>query len=330
VRVTPGLNSLWAVTICPKDSVQSYPSVVFNGENYVIVWSDKNFGNSHCYVAAARVSTSGSVLDPGACISDATGDDERPAHIAFDGNRCLVVWKKAGAVLGRFLNAQCQTEGNIFQIANNVAGGHCIAFDSTNYLIVWLTSESPNFLLNAQFVSTSGNLIGSEFTIVVDTIAFTDPEIIFSGTDYCVVWAQPFASDPVIRGQFVATDGSLIGSSFTISDTGTNYRRDDPAIAASDSNYLVVWDEYRSPITSDLYGNVDILLSSVEEDSVPVNISLPYNGTLILAGPLRLPENKGCKVFDITGCQIYALNPAPGIYFIEVDGKIHQKVVKVK
>lgn len=310
--------------------MQSYPAVAFNGENYVVVWSDKSFGSSHCYIGAARVNTSGVVLDPGVCITTGTGDDEKPAKIAFDGSRCLVVWKKAGEVSAVFLNAQCQTEGSIFQVASSVIGGPCLAFDRTNYLVVWLTSNSPDFILKGQFVSTSGNLVGNDFTIAVDTVAFAAPELIFDSTNYFVVWSQPFASDPLINGQFVATDGSLIGSTFTISNVGTNYRREDPAVAASDGNYLVTWDEYRASLTSDLYGNVDVDLSGIETDDAARDFSLSYTGTTILSGSLVLPKNRNCKVFDITGRVVMRDKIKPGIYFIEIEGKITGKVVKVR
>ena len=52
--------------------------------------------------------------------------------------------------------------------------------------------------------------------------------------------------------------------------------------------------------------------------------------TTFFSGHLFLPDGKICRVFDITGRQINTLNPAPGIYFIEVDGKITQKVIKIK
>jgi hypothetical protein len=50
----------------------------------------------------------------------------------------------------------------------------------------------------------------------------------------------------------------------------------------------------------------------------------------ILSGKIPLPIDKIHRIFDIAGRQIHTLNPAPGIYFIEVDGEIEQKVIKVK
>jgi hypothetical protein len=53
-------------------------------------------------------------------------------------------------------------------------------------------------------------------------------------------------------------------------------------------------------------------------------------GATILTGPLLLPDDRHYRVFDITGRQIHILNPAPGIYFIEINGQMKQKIIKIK
>jgi len=53
-------------------------------------------------------------------------------------------------------------------------------------------------------------------------------------------------------------------------------------------------------------------------------------GATIFSGSLLLPEGKNCKVFDITGRVVLPDKIKPGIYFIEVEGKITRKVVKVR
>lgn len=53
-------------------------------------------------------------------------------------------------------------------------------------------------------------------------------------------------------------------------------------------------------------------------------------GVTIFRGPLQLPEGKKCKVFDITGRVVEPGRIQPGIYFIEVNGVVTQKVVKVR
>ncbi len=53
-------------------------------------------------------------------------------------------------------------------------------------------------------------------------------------------------------------------------------------------------------------------------------------GVTIISGPLLLPEGRNCRVFDITGRTVLPEKIKPGIYFVEIDNRIMQKVVKVK
>ena len=56
-----------------------------------------------------------------------------------------------------------------------------------------------------------------------------------------------------------------------------------------------------------------------------------YNlGATIVRGPIHLPQGKQCRLFDITGREADPMRLAPGIYFIEVEGKIEQKVIKLR
>jgi hypothetical protein len=66
---------------------------------------------------------------------------------------------------------------------------------------------------------------------------------------------------------------------------------------------------------------------SVEEENIALKASF---GATILSGPLRLPKDKTCRVFDITGREVMVNRISPGIYFIQIDGKISQKVIKVR
>jgi hypothetical protein len=50
----------------------------------------------------------------------------------------------------------------------------------------------------------------------------------------------------------------------------------------------------------------------------------------ILTGALYLPKDKTCRVFDITGREVDAARLSPGIYFIEMDGQITNKVIKIR
>ena len=67
----------------------------------------------------------------------------------------------------------------------------------------------------------------------------------------------------------------------------------------------------------------------IEENEV-VSIKSSNFSPTIFHGPLQLPEGQKCKVYDITGRVVAPDKIRPGIYFIEVDEKIVQKVIKVR
>ena len=69
----------------------------------------------------------------------------------------------------------------------------------------------------------------------------------------------------------------------------------------------------------------------VEERPIVEPVEEQQNLTAtIFRGPLQLPEGKKCRVYDITGRVVEPEKMQPGIYFIEVDGVVTQKVVKVR
>jgi len=73
-------------------------------------------------------------------------------------------------------------------------------------------------------------------------------------------------------------------------------------------------------IEPDTFGIVEQEISSPKQD-VPV--------ATIMCGSLPWMGNEEYRIYDITGRQIHTHNPAPGIYFVEVDGEIRSKVILI-
>jgi hypothetical protein len=69
----------------------------------------------------------------------------------------------------------------------------------------------------------------------------------------------------------------------------------------------------------------------IEEDPIikPVEQERDVPAT-IFSGSLLLPEGTNYKVFDIAGRVVIPYNLKPGIYFLEIDDKIAQKIVKIR
>ncbi len=67
----------------------------------------------------------------------------------------------------------------------------------------------------------------------------------------------------------------------------------------------------------------------LHEEDVRESTNRSYGAT-IFSGSLHLPEGIICRVFDITGRVVAPDKIRPGVYFVEVDGNISQKIVKIK
>lgn len=96
----------------------------------------------------------------------------------------------------------------------------------------------------------------------------------------------------------------------------------------SDEGYIVAG--YKWSMANDY----DVYLVKLEPDVVGITEQQETGNcrqyATVFNGPLLLPEGKKCKVFDIMGRVVILDKIRPGIYFIEVDGKITQKVVKIR
>ena len=329
VRVTPNLDTLGTVFVATRPLKETYPDVVFNGQNYVMVWGDMNLDSVNFYMVTARVSPDGSVLDTPAVLSTALGvSDANNAKVAFDGNRCLAVWNTdAGSIGARFINSAGQPDGNMFWVLANGGSKPDIAFDGTNYLVVW---NSAGYDIMGQRVSPQGQMVGSRVTIATGSQTQIFPSVTYDGLQYLVVWRQVETSSRLICGQLVNTSGGLIGSNFTISDASANEKWF-AAAAASDQNYLVAWDENRGAAT-DIYGNVDVAINAIEEQgpkTVP-RARLPS----VVHGSLDLYRNRVYRIYDSQGRLVESRGRmTPGVYFLQSNraGAIEtQKVLVVE
>ena len=257
----------------------------FDGANYLIVWTDDRGGDMDVY--GQLVSASGSLVGSEIAISTASYN-QKDTNVAFDGTNYLVVWSdghRLGAgfgedIYGQFVDTSGALSGSKFAInensypSDNPLG---IAFDGTNYLVIWMDevggAGSYEWDLFGQLVNTSGDPYGSVITITTAPRGQYFPRVDFDGTNYLVVWFdmrndanKNFHYDPGegtgsdIYGQFLDTSGTLLGSEFAITNAANDQIFGWPCFG--DTKYLVTWTDnrdgahglYQDFPTGDIYG----------------------------------------------------------------------------
>lgn len=320
VRVTPELDTLGSFVICNKPGGQVDPAVTFNGENFLVVWSEPAYDRAGAIVVA-RVTPQGAVIDSGVQVSEGDASPD----ISFDGSRSLVVWSEEYlGIQGRFVNNFAQPEDTVFTIARIAATSTepKIAFGNGVYLIIYADFCTSGISLDiyGQLVSSQGHLIGEKIRIAEGPMIQSNPDIDYDGTNFIVVWSQGSYD---VYGQLVSTAGFPVGEQFQISQD-TSYSKEYPVVATGLDNCLVVWGEYRDD--SDIYGNIDIEIGIDEEITQEISYILPS----IISGPLILDNKSKVSIYDVMGRAVSPDKLKPGIYFVITNSKAVQKVVKLR
>ncbi len=256
-----------AIAISTNAGSQEYPAVAFDNDSiYLVVWQDNRSGTEDIY--GCRVTTSGNVLDgPGIAISTATGRQRFPS-VAFDGTNFLVVWgdERNGVSTDDIYGTLVQPNGNVVSPGGNVIADDAnwqdnpsVAFDGTNYLVVWDDYGSGTF--NEDIYGVRVNQSGSPVdasSIAISTASNGQyrPVVSFDGTNYMVVWfdrRNSNASD--IYGTRVNQSGTILDASgiSIISYTGT---QEYPFIVFDGTNYLVGCENFQSETVQNVLGAV--------------------------------------------------------------------------
>jgi hypothetical protein len=260
-RVTPAgvvLDSA-GIAISTAAGYQESPVVAFDGANFLVVWQDfRSADTSDIY--GARVTQAGVVLDPsGIAISTAAYSQFFPA-VGFDGANFLVVWqdtRNGGGYLSDIYGARVTPAGVVLDPAGipistavSSQGTPALAFDGTNYLVVWTVDD----IYGARV--TPAGVVLDPSGIAISTAANNqlDPAVAYDGTDFLVVWEDYRSGvDWDIYGARVTQAGVVLDPSGIAVSTAADSQYV-PAVAFDGTNFLVVWQDRRSGLDFDIYG----------------------------------------------------------------------------
>lgn len=229
---------------------QRYPSVTFNGSNYLVVWADERAGSD---IYGTRVSTQGDILDPSGIQICTHSDAQTMPSVSSNGSQSLVVWVDYRSKSKQIRGARIDQSGTVldpdgFQIysgTNCGAGGIGVSFGSDSYLVVWAwdSGGSNPYDVYGGRVSSDGTVIDPGGFVISSAPNNQDgPDVSFDGTNFFVVWMDNRNSvlEDDIYGARVSTDGTVLDTEGVPVSTAPDHQHV-PDVVFDGEQYIVAW-----------------------------------------------------------------------------------------
>lgn len=245
------------IALATTQDEEAFPTAAFDGTSYLVVWQ------TYSDVLAARVSPAGAVLDsPPITVSAAPNKQNGPA-VACGPASCLVVWWDERGSSVDIYGARVSKSGAVLDpggIPITTADKHqfnpAVAFDGTNYLVVWQTEISGSLTdIRGARVSQAGVVLDAAgLDISTDPAAQYFPAVAAGGPGHLVVWEdRRNGIGGEIFGARVSKGGALLDAAGIPIGTGKS-GNEAPAVAHDGTDYFVVWQRYDSVNAWDIYG----------------------------------------------------------------------------
>ncbi|MGA9777646.1 MAG: hypothetical protein WBS33_05185 [Verrucomicrobiia bacterium] len=236
LAILAGVIQTKATTIFPvatnANFVEMAGNIATSGSNYLV-----GIVQNQSDPFVQLVSSNGTLVGPLLNL----GSSEGSPLVAFGKTNYLAFWAGDTYVQGQLISVNGTAIGSVFNLpASDGSAETAVAFDGTNYLVVWedVTSDGVFY---GQLVTPTGAFLGSAFELG-STLASPESNshaaLVFGSTNYLFAWQEAASSKWNAYGVFVSRSGS-VGTPFQISQTASlDY--DPPAAAFDGTNFFVV------------------------------------------------------------------------------------------
>jgi hypothetical protein len=255
-------------TVTPEQSIdnpvyapaledQNGPSVGFNGTCFLVAWQDKRlYATSGYDIYGARVASMGGVLDPdGIAISTALNTQYVPV-VTSNGDDFFVAWQDARYGTRDIVGARVSSEGVVrdttgilIAVAGNQQEYPAVAFDGTNYFVVWQDSRSGGIPdIYGCRVSTAGVALDTSGILISNASGSQKlPSVAFDGADYLVAWQDSrnfaFTGEDIYAARVTPEGVVLDATGFVVSSAAGAQTA--PRVAFGSALHLIAWTDER-------------------------------------------------------------------------------------
>jgi len=254
------------VAYAAAEQNQLFPAAASNSVNSLIVWADQRGGSSSDIYGArfTEESVQGTVLDPAGLVISAAANAQTVPAVASDGTDYLVAWADRRGDTSDIYASRVTSEGLVLNpegipvsAASGFQGEPAVAFDGTNYLVVWTDTREGDEDIYGARVTRDGVLVDTSGLTLVndDSTGQTGPAVCYDGSNVLLVWTDTRSTSfGDIYGARVDSAGALLDSAgFPISLAQS--WQGNPEIALGANEALVVWEDMRGGPATDVYGS---------------------------------------------------------------------------
>lgn len=194
------------------------PQIASSGYDYITVWVDYRNSYTSPDIYGARIGTAGNVLDPAGIAISVLSSLEYMPSVGFGGLHYLVAWEDLRNGLLDVYCARIDSNGVVIDpggiavtTADSLQSNSAIAFDGSNYFVVWQDKRNGSYDIYGARVGQDG-MVHDPGGVAVSTAASDqiNPSVAFDGSNYIVVWEDYSQLPSDIHGALVNTNGIVI------------------------------------------------------------------------------------------------------------------------
>lgn len=236
------------IAISTGSSDKIAPGLAWDGSTFVAAWRDAAFSRK---IRAARINTSGGVLDPNGFPVSNTMADTRGACVAAVSGTCLVIYETTSltdpdVLASTVVAGDAPHKDVLVSISVQDQPHFAAAFDGTNYVVVWSDRRYGKYAVFAARVATDGTVIDPGGVLITSSATDqVEPAIAWNGSHYLVVWVEGVGTAKNILGMRITRDLTRLDLSPLAICTAED-AQSEPAVAWNGSSFLVTWTDRRN------------------------------------------------------------------------------------
>lgn len=232
------------VRISNSSGFSIQPTILWNGAEYWIAWSDDEGGDLF-QILGRRVSGNRDLTSDVQQLT-ALSSDARTPTLLKGPNSTLLLYLSAEnqQIRGRILDGKMSPVGNEFRVSGVGASNYSADWVQDRFVIVWsLETEQPGNAIWATSIDTNGTLLQNYMPITTGSNFARTPNLLSLGDRFALAWADDRVTYAHygIRMSTYGTDLLPLSGVQTVAET--SYDCIDPTLAAGGFGLALVYRE---------------------------------------------------------------------------------------